>query len=619
MNEAGFEYVAVDYNTVRRGMTADKSLPGLSERGYFNQYGFGISTLYTGKPPQLADETTPAKIGLGEQNVETFQNLSPADQVAYNRTLFDDNLDATFAVAIETVFTPEQLSTTYLNPKDALIEQDPRMIEALAEFGECLRAEGFDYTYEREVESDLKERLYAITGGAPAEAAARTAPPTPSPLLVPVEERVLTSDVVTRGTARFGTPQSISLAPSPLKSDGGVITSLPPRNTQLSEGDVLLTASGRPVFVLQGAIPAFRDFVPGLSGDDVRQLEEALERLGFEPGDVDGTYDEQTALAVSQWYTAAGWEPFGATADQLATIQALEGELAGALNDKAAAADALAAAPLAVAAASAEAEAANMAAAAAVAAAVASAINTSELELAQSAALAVQLAGDVAVQEALDAQMAAEREAQTAAAAVDRITADLEAAQRAAGVKAPLDEIVFIPTLPVRVEQSEVVVGDEASGPVLLVTNNQLAIDSSLPLDEAPLVRPGMAVAIDEPDLGIVATGVVERVAGNPGSDGVDGFHIYFEVLVDETPATLEGFSLRLTIPVESTGGEVTIVPISALSLAADGTTRVQVEDNGTLEFVVVEPGLSADGFVEVTPLAGALPPGRLVVIGYEQ
>ena len=34
----------------------------------------------------------------------------------------------------------------------------------------------------------------------PAEMAARTAPPTPSPILVPVEERVLSSDVVTRGT-----------------------------------------------------------------------------------------------------------------------------------------------------------------------------------------------------------------------------------------------------------------------------------------------------------------------------------------------------------------------------------------------------------------------------------
>jgi multidrug efflux pump subunit AcrA (membrane-fusion protein) len=150
------------------------------------------------------------------------------------------------------------------------------------------------------------------------------------------------------------------------------------------------------------------------------------------------------------------------------------------------------------------------------------------------------------------------------------------------------------------------------------MTNNQLAIDSALPLAEAPLVKPGMAVAIDEPDLGLQATGVVSRVASNPGTDGVDGYHIYFEVLVDETPLTLEGFSLRLTIPVESTGGAVMVVPISALFLAADGTSRVQVENNGNLKFVEVEPGLSADGFVEVTPVDGNLSVGQLVLVGYE-
>lgn len=185
MNEAGFEYIAVDYNTVRKAMVADKSLPGLSEKEFFKQYGFGISTLYTGLPPQLAAETTPAKIGLGKQNIEIFKNLSSADQVAYNRTLFGDNPDATFAVGIETedfsrtggctraaieqVFTPEHLSTTYLNPKDTLIEQDPRMVQALVEFAECLREEGFDYSSERQVEPDLRDRLFAITGGEPVE------------------------------------------------------------------------------------------------------------------------------------------------------------------------------------------------------------------------------------------------------------------------------------------------------------------------------------------------------------------------------------------------------------------------------------------------------------------
>jgi len=55
------------------------------------------------------------------------------------------------------------------------------------------------------------------------------------------------------------------------------------------------------------------------------------------------------------------------------------------------------------------------------------------------------------------------------------------------------------------------------------------------------------------------------------------------------------------------------------VTLAADGSSRVQVQNNGSLEFVVVEPGLSADGLVEVTPVDGTLEPDQLVVIGFEQ
>src|SRR5690242_4830317 len=85
----------------------------------------------------------------------------------------------------------------------------------------------------------------------PADAAARTAPPAPSPILVPVEKRVLSSDIVTRGTVRFGVPQPISIPPSTLKGSAGLITTLPLRNTRFNEGDVILTASGRPVFALK--------------------------------------------------------------------------------------------------------------------------------------------------------------------------------------------------------------------------------------------------------------------------------------------------------------------------------------------------------------------------------
>lgn len=468
----------------------------------------------------------------------------------------------------------------------------------------------------------------------PAEVAARTAPPAPSPILVPVEARVLSSDIVTRGTARFGLPQSISIVPSALKSGAAIIARLPLRNTQLREGVAALTVSGRPVFVLRGNTPVYRDLVPGISGEDVRQLEDGLKRMGFDPGPLDGTFDKQTSIAVANWYTEAGWQPFGPTVEQLANIRGLQRALTMAMNDKLAAADVANTAPLSIKAARAKAEEANKAAAANVALTTALRDNvfakpkssteargeaSAGLEVAKAAAEATRLAGEMEIQSALNAQKIAEREAKMAEETVARLEADLENIRQKTGVQIPADEIIFISALPVRVEQINAAVGEVAGGQVMTVTNNQLAIDSSLPLNEGAFVKPGMAVSIDEPTLGIKARGVVERVANFPGTDGVDGYHIYFEVRVVETAATLEGISLRLTIPIESTGGAVIAVPASALSLAADGTSRVMVDNNGILEYVVVAPGLSADGFVEVTPMNGKLTPGQLVVIGYEK
>jgi hypothetical protein len=467
----------------------------------------------------------------------------------------------------------------------------------------------------------------------PAEAAARTAPPTPSPILVPVEKRVLSSNVVTRGTARFGLPQPISLAPSALKATASLITTLPVRSTPIKEGDVLLTASGRPVFVLQGDVPAYRDFVMGTTGKDVQQLETGLERLGLNPGPVDGVYDEQTGGAIAEWYKKAGHEPFGATAQQLADLRALDLAYGDAAKNKAIAAATLATADLAIQAARGKAEHVAKTASADVATRIseravivldprqlqtARTAADAQLELARAAVRVAELEGKVTYQTALEAKKVAEFEAKLTAERAERLAADLEAAERKLGVQIPVDEIVFIPALPVRVEQITGVVGAPATGAVLSVTDNQLSIDSSLPLDAAPLVKPGMTVAIDEQALGIKAVGTVQTVANTPGTRGVDGYHIYFEIRVTEHSVPLEGFSLRLTIPIESTKGAVTAVPVSAVSLAADGSSRVQVERDGKLEYVVVEPGMVADGYVEVTPVNGELKPGQMVVVGTE-
>jgi peptidoglycan hydrolase-like protein with peptidoglycan-binding domain len=538
----------------------------------------------------------------------------------------------------------------------------------------------------------------------PAEMAMRTAPPEPSPILVPVESRVLSSDVVTRGTVRFGLPQPISIAPSTVKGGIGLIATLPRPNTGFREGEVILSVSGRPVFVLRGATPVHRDMSPGTTGGDVRQLEEALARLGFDPGTVDGIYDQKTSAAVERWYRKAGWEPFGPTREQRATILALERDWSDAVRGRLAAEAARETAVRAVAAARALAEQntrqaaldiaarggdrrrladaragqslaleteraraahSESAAAADVAAQIAdraiivldprqtetarataearlkvaraaqrkarleadlaiqtarreAALAEERIQVAEAAVNAARLEGERSVRAALEQQTVAEFDLRVASERAERLQRELAAARERLGVQVPADEVVFIPSLPVRVHEVTASVGVSASGPVISVTDNELSIDSQLPIGAAPLVKPGMKVAIDEQALGIKATGVVEAVANTPGTRGADGYHFYLGVRVESTPVSLAGFSVRLTIPIETSKGAVAAVPTSAVSLAVDGTSRVLVDRGGVLEYVTVQPGLSAGGYVEVTAPDGRLVPGQLVVVGYK-
>src|SRR3954454_4144841 len=457
----------------------------------------------------------------------------------------------------------------------------------------------------------------------PAEAAARTEPPTPSPILVPVEKRVLSSEIITRGTARFGTPQPIPLAPSALKANNaGLITTLPLPNRQFNEGDVLFTASGRPVMVLQGKTPAYRDIVPGTAGVDVLQLEQALKRLGFDPGDIDGKYDDKTTIAVDAWYRTKGYEPFGPTAEQQIKVHLLETAMGDAIKAKLAASTALAGAEAAVKNAKLKAALAERSAKADVSTRIADqamiALDPKSLrmariaadakvDMARSSVEAAKLDGEATIRAAGDALKVAQFDLQLTSERERQMTAEWKNAKKKLGVSVPLDEIVFIPAMPVRVEQVTGVVGGTASGPILSVTDNQIIIDSALPLASAPLIKPGMEVAIDEPSLGFKAKGVVETVAQSPGTRGVDGYHFYYSVRVGPTAIPLQGYSLRLTMPVKSTGGPVLAVPSSAVTLTADRTSRVQVQRNGKLDYVVVEPGMAADGYVQVRPINGKL------------
>jgi putative peptidoglycan binding protein len=557
----------------------------------------------------------------------------------------------------------------------------------------------------------------------PAQIAAETSAPDPSAITVPVERRVLSSDVIVRGTVRYGSPQPVVLATSESKqanassSPVDIVTTPPRRGSRVGEGSVTMTISGRPVFVMRGGQAAHRDLGPGKRGPDVRQLEAALNRMGFFPGKIDGRYDGDTGSAVASFYEKRGWEPFGATNVQLEQLRAARaaatqardaylqsrlvtagappGDIAQARIDVETARDAAETAQRDL---GAQSGAVNLAALNSrrddALATADVAIKNATLHKARDAVAEAQrsLAGappdtspteraaletnvrqateDVTVAQAdLNASRASARATSAAGRnAVAAARADYRRAQRAVprarhqvvlaeqrlqilrnpgdtalqrlvttnagaearsaaaevrrlagqvGIQVPADEVLFFPTLPLRVDNVRSKRGDSVNGRVMTVSNSRLAVDSSLSINDAKLVRQGATVTIEEPDLSVKTTGRVTLVADRPGTHRADPGRVYLEVTPTTAPAQLVGASVKLTISVKSTQGEVLVVPLTALSVGADGNARIQVQRaGGSLEYVDVNPGLAAKGLVEVAPTAGQLKPGDLVVVG---
>lgn len=200
-----------------------------------------------------------------------------------------------------------------------------------------------------------------------------------------------------------------------------------------------------------------------------------------------------------------------------------------------------------------------------------------------------------------------------------RTQKELERLSREAGIQVPASEVLFFPSLPVRVDTVKARRGAIATaGRVMDVTNSTLAVDSSLSVADRELVTPGNRVQIEEQDLGVNARGQVTRVADTPGTNKVDPNRYYFEITPDpKTPLKLVGNSVKLTIAVKSTSGAVLAVPVSAVSLGGDGLSRVRVRSQGRTRLVTVVPGLAAGGLVEVRAVeTDQLHRGDLVIVG---
>lgn len=108
------------------------------------------------------------------------------------------------------------------------------------------------------------------------------------------------------GTLRFAPGQPI------LAGRDGVVTGLPRPGQVVAPGQRLYDVDNQPTFLLQGALPAWRDFAPGMDdGPDVLQLERNLRRLGFFVLEPDDHFTWSTSEAIEDWQEDEGVEETG--------------------------------------------------------------------------------------------------------------------------------------------------------------------------------------------------------------------------------------------------------------------------------------------------------------------
>ena len=212
-----------------------------------------------------------------------------------------------------------------------------------------------------------------------------------------------------------------------------------------------------------------------------------------------------------------------------------------------------------------------------------------------------------------------------------RADADLADLESQVGISVPANEVVFLPDLPRRVDEVKVGRGEPVNGAVINVTNARLAVDASVDAVDAPRLRTGATGEIEAEDLSLTLPVTITKIANRPGTDGADPDKVRIELTIDERtaedgstpfdPSTLNGVNVKVTLPIQSTGTSVLAVPVAAVSVAGDGSSRIEIEDNPAkaTRFVTVKPGLAAEGYVEITPVGGGrVSEGDLVVVGSE-
>jgi Putative peptidoglycan binding domain/HlyD family secretion protein len=219
----------------------------------------------------------------------------------------------------------------------------------------------------------------------------------------------------------------------------------------------------------------------------------------------------------------------------------------------------------------------------------------------------------------------------------------------------PAADVVFLPSLPATVVAVNGTTGDQPGQPFLeLAPRGSLALTGELPAAYAGQVKHGLKVTIYDEVTGIHATGTVTDLgtatttvptgtvvdigsssssasssssssstssgSGSSGSSGSSGETPFIPLTVAPShplASALNGENVLVTVQTGQTEGPVLTVPVAAIVTTASGTSYVTVLGaHGKQADVPVTPGISENGYVQVTPAKpGALAAGDHVVV----
>jgi peptidoglycan hydrolase-like protein with peptidoglycan-binding domain len=227
----------------------------------------------------------------------------------------------------------------------------------------------------------------------------------------------------------------------------------------------------------------------------------------------------------------------------------------------------------------------------------------------------------------------------------------------------PMTDVIFLPSLPAKVIVVNGAKGQQPGQPFLeLAARGSLALTGELPPAYAAQVKPGLKVKIFDEVTGIHAAGTIADIgtattitpigaivnvgggsasAGSAGSAGAGsagsgsagaagssnsgsatnpGATPFIPLTVQPSkplPAALNGENVLVTVETGRTEGPVLTVPVAAIVTTGSGTSYVTVAGaDGKQAQVPVTPGISENGYVQVTPATGhKLAAGDSVVV----